>query len=132
MIEKEFRGYSAIKGWVYGFLTIDRNSARMEGFPHFISRGHGYVPVEVAPASVGQFTGIEDNDGRKIYEKDALKVWCGGDEQTDPYTVEDMRDLYLQMNRDDRYYVFGGVLIVGNVYENPELLIYTQEEEDYD
>lgn len=69
--EVKFRGISKRTGnWLYGYLTIDKNSARMEGFPHFISKSSGHLAEEVIPKSVGQFSGLEDSKGYPIYEGD--------------------------------------------------------------
>ena len=69
-----------------------------------------------------QYTGLKDKNGNEIYEDDILKTWIGGYEQASPYVVEDMRKLYFELNRDDSYYRIQKTEILGNIYENPELL----------
>ena len=69
-----------------------------------------------------QYTGLKDKNGNEIYEDDILKTWIGGYEQASPYVVEDMRKLYFELKRDDSYYRIQKTEILGNIYENQELI----------
>ena len=71
---------------------------------------------------VEQYTGIKDKNGKEIYEGDILEIWIGGVKQIPPYIVTDLRELYLDFNRDDSYYCLSACRIIGNIHENPELL----------
>ena len=124
MREIKFRGISKNNNrWIYGFLSIDKNSAKMEGFPHFISRSSGYLPVEVVPKSVGQYTGLKDKNGVEIYEGDILSYF--GFE----YEVI-FEESAFGWYEDGTFYSFAEMAIgeivrtniIGNRYENPELL----------
>lgn len=78
--------------------------------------------IDAAGITLMQYTGLLDKNGKEIYEGDILRVNIGGDVQDSLYEVKDMRELFSEFRHDDSYYQFYEVEIVGNIYENPELL----------
>lgn len=76
MREIEFRGLRKDgKGWVYGDLfagdRIVTTTISDEGL-------HTYTYHEVVPNTVGQYTGVDDFNGEKLYEDDRV-AWVDSD-----------------------------------------------------
>lgn len=101
-----FRGYcKEEKRWVYG----DYARPRLNGINHHLIFEDMNGPYVVDPASVCQYTGIKDKNGKLIFEGDILR-YIGG------YTAP--------VKWDDEFagfrYLYGGPLlleIIGNVYD---------------
>jgi len=127
MREILFRGKSKGKPeWVYGSLY-------KEGSQVFILVGGRFYPepsngqsalgimdwYEVFPDSIGQFTGLTDKNGQKIFEGDIVK--CHAIETTEVVIVEDIRKIPVQFKWVD---IYNGatIKIIGNIHDNPELL----------
>ena len=129
MREILFRGYSKKFGWVFGdYSKVTQN------IPSYIyPRGQKLIIIEgiaiaVCDKSIGQYTGLLDKSNDGIFEGDILEFT---DDNGDEYLCEVFWDDDLvgwSMRDTDgvvedcsywnpRYYK-----IVGNVYENPDLL----------
>lgn len=125
MREIRYRGIGiAERKWVFGSLWFDtRNKATL-----IWSEELEYW-VRVDPATVGQYTGLKDKNGKEIYEGDVMEI---------PETEFNAEIIGRVLFEEDAYYIIplrGGHLwglhwslrkhdakIIGNIHDNPELL----------
>lgn len=117
----KFRGYRVNDtAWAYGDLVhLKGDSGAIETF----IQDDG-VPLLVDPESVGQLTGIRDKKGRCIYEGDIVRHDENGkcyaiayDTEVPQFCFADNSDLFKFLNHPEL------LEVVGNVHDNPELLI---------
>ena len=159
MREILFRGKRIDNGeWIQGFLVIWGNdyyiAPDINAYTSMGGRGKGRCTMfghyyQVLPETIGQYTGLTDKNGTKVFEgdivaippnmsrKSTLGVVKFGDYKTPPYGVDKTnRGFYIrwyyeneaieEMLRRDIVFWFNyshvDILIIGNIYDNPELL----------
>jgi hypothetical protein len=119
MREILFRGKREDSGeWVYGGFTPDAI-----GHPRItVKDGNGLLFHKVVPETVGQYTGINDAEGNRIFEGDCifLDEWeAGGVVYFDSCWLFRFHDGSGPVSLKRRCKECG---VVGNVWDNPELL----------
>jgi len=122
MREIKFRGklkYGAPGEWVFGPLfksldDVEGKEVEIMG----IDIDDGTYPVD--PATVGQYTGLKDANGREIYEGDICKLPSGNI----GLVIWDKGLAGFVMCDDEPgdTIEFSSCTIIGNVHDNPEIL----------
>ena len=147
--EIKFRGKRIDTGeWVVGNLVMVCNGETLKRYPCIvISYNHdSFDWHEVHPDSVGQFTGLNDKNGKEIYEGDILEftesdLWLYGNRSpVDFYrgsfyctmlydlTMAPLFEMPTVYNPNDypnnteKSLWIADCDVIGNVFENPELL----------
>ena len=129
MREILFRGQRADNGeWVYGYYS-PLNLPIVGIMGHFINEG-GYNAVEINPETVGQYTGLTDKNGKKIFEGDVIECWSEGVKARGT-VQQNIGGLWIIYPAWQKHIQWGlcpesdgstDVEIIGNIHDNPELL----------
>ena len=122
----KFRGKDRRTGkWFYGNLYVKDTRGRT----HICTPERGCFDID--PETVGQFTGLYDCNGNKIYEGDIVE-W---EKDGLMYVVKFWDGMFYASVKECNDGIFGGFplhaltkhddrkcKIVGNIFDNPELL----------
>lgn len=120
-------------GFVYGSLIVDCNKCYIcteiiqvrSGIWNYIT-----TAIEVIPETVGEYTGLTDKNGTKIFEGDILRLAYHPEEDV---IIEwhDGRFSFRKRNRPKDYgyeslccvqITVSCLRVIGNIHDNPELL----------
>lgn len=104
--------------WVEGFMYSQHFPLEFRDDFYIRCYDTDYLVIS---ETIGQYTGLTDNNGRKIFEGDIVDYISSdviGNPKTGTIIVEDMTDydtmIYLNHSSE--------VEIIGNIHDNPELL----------
>ena len=126
-----FRGKDDESGkFIYGYYGLERDMRKKIPFilkPSIAWEEDGILFSSfVIPETVGQFTGLADKNGTKIFEGDIVRRTCIN--INFDYIVKyniDLGEFELEFIKDGgSLAMFHGIdgEVIGNIYDNPELL----------
>nr|WP_316613937.1 YopX family protein [uncultured Ruminococcus sp.] len=132
MREKLFRGKRIDNGeWVYGFYFCMYHDDDRKHLHHFIiplnvpipkDKPIGEIQVEVNPDTVGQYTGLTDKNGKKIFEGDIAKNPINDGIFVVKYKNSLACFLGISIHGNPSTGLCSGFEVIGNIHDNPELL----------
>ena len=116
MREILFRGKRKDNGeWVEGTGVVYTGKETL-----IVKFNYYFEHYEVLPETVGQYTGLTDKNGKKIFEGDIVKVPVYFDCGCYPHT-----EIRTKVVKIPMFYTIafdGDIEIIGNIHDNPELL----------
>ena len=108
--------------WVYGLVTRLYDE-RFENLPAEMTNVNGIEGIEVDYKTIGQYTGLTDKNGKKIFEGDIIQ-FCTGMKLH--YIVEFGLGGFMVSRYDIRDAIINvyncPCEVIGNIHDNPELL----------
>lgn len=119
----KFRGRNnKASPWVYGYVVFDDPDKAV-----IFQDG---IECDVDVESVGEFTGLLDRNGKEIYEGDVARfVFNGRDLEEgviewheDMFHIRSLKYPNLSPGNYRLAYIASRSEIIGNIYENPELV----------
>lgn len=136
MREILFRGKRVDNGeWVYGFYVFvpEHYKPEMSGKSYIVSVNNGFF-FEVISETVGEYTGLKDQNGKKIFEGDIVRYCPGYWRNLMQSVVEYCADKwnYPAFDLKDHDYEANGLglthmgqielEVIGTIHDSPELL----------
>lgn len=120
--------------WVYGLVT-KLYDEQFKNLPAEMTNTNGISGIEIDHKTIGQYTGMLDKNGKKIFEGDILKIKsCDYDYEYTTQVYYSCHTLCVDIYGQDYDSTAIGfaddiwdeecceVEVIGNIYDNPELL----------
>ena len=131
MREILFRGKRTINGdWVYGdFVHGNERKSLRDSIFVYDSETQSFNDYEINPSTLGQYTGLTDKNGKRIFEGDVAKVLQGKDKdiayvgfENGAFMLYPKTGNIYERTLWSYWYNDWDVEVIGNITDNPELL----------
>ena len=136
MREIIFRGKRLDNGeWVYGSFCMDAREqfnglCGVDGFIRLYDKAKGKMQTyEVDRETIGQYTGLKDKDGKRIFEGDICRNTRTGEIVSVKWHGTMSGYVWNKRRADGFLFDFGELFracdkyeVIGNIHDNPELL----------
>ena len=138
MREILFRGKRTLNGdWIEGLLWKKKYNYNRIFISYFPYQDDYEETYSVCPKTIGQYTGLTDKNGKKIFEGDIVKAKITENKLTHTkkyegiYTVKyHDKYCYFYLAKQGNNLLFDGnwdyflsnIEVIGNIHDNPELL----------
>ena len=112
--------------WVYG-LVITMYDDRFPNLPAEMKNTDGVSGIDVDYKTIGEYTGLTDKNGTKIFEGDIVKTnQYQRSIGTDTFAIEFIEGNYYLCHKRCTTWTLRSfveeVEVIGNKYDNPELI----------
>ena len=112
--------------WVYGLVVNSPYGhciANDDSLYHIDGAEWNFDCCEINPNTVGQFTGLTDKNGTKIFEGDKVVYTLNHDSiQTEIVAIVEWHNHAWRLNRIWLLTEIRTINVIGNIHDNPELL----------
>ena len=108
--------------WVYGLITRLYDE-RFENLPAEMS-DFGASGIEIDYKTIGQYAGLTDKNGKKIFEGDIVKLHLIDYTEMGVIKYNDIMCRFMFFTKDGSYSFdnTNDFEVIGNIHDNPELL----------
>ena len=110
--------------WIEGSLcTTIPSDEDFYTISYFDFEGY-YIEEKVIPETVGQYTGLTDKNGKKIFEGDILTAHFVSNRYKQQFEVIFEKGIFFFDNKCVKVPVWDiySLKVIGNIHDNPELL----------
>ena len=131
MMEILFRGKRTHNGeWVYGdFVRGNERKSLRDSIFVYDSETQSFNDYEINTSTLGQYTGLTDKNGKRIFEGDVVKVLQGKNKdiayvgfENGAFMLYPKTGNIYERTLWEYWYNDWDVEVIGNITDNPELL----------